>query len=180
VAELRLEGRHQVDNAVIAVRVLEILDEIGFDVPKSAITEGLASVWWPGRLERISLVGGRTLLIDAAHNPAGADALAAYLANRAVRHPLVFAAMRDKDVRGILSVLVPQVSALVFTRASNPRSASPHSLVAVAQTLTPILPIQVEDSVSAALAHAWKLSPDIVAAGSIFLLGDVLKELGRT
>jgi dihydrofolate synthase/folylpolyglutamate synthase len=180
VTELRLEGRHQVDNAVIAVRVLEILDEIGFDVPKSAITEGLASVWWPGRLERISLVGGRTLLIDAAHNPAGADALAAYLANRAVRHPLVFAAMRDKDVRGILSVLVPQVSALVFTRASNPRSASPHSLVAVAQTLTPILPIQVEDSVSAALAHAWKLSPDIVAAGSIFLLGDVLKELGRT
>ena len=180
VVELRLEGRHQVDNAVIAVRVLEILDEIGFDVPKSAITEGLASVWWPGRLERISLVGGRTLLIDAAHNPAGAEALAAYLRDRAVRHPLVFAAMRDKDVRGILSALVPQASALVFTRSSNPRSANPHSLVAVVQTLTPTLPIQVEDSVSAALAYAWKLSPDIVAAGSIFLLGDVLKELGRT
>jgi dihydrofolate synthase / folylpolyglutamate synthase len=180
VLELRLEGRHQVDNAVVAVRVLELLDEIGFAVPKSAITEGLASVWWPGRLERISLADGRTLLIDAAHNPAGAEALAAYLGNRAVRHPLVFAAMRDKDVRGILAALVPQVSALIFTRASNPRSADPHSLVTMAQTLTPTLPMQAEDSVSAALVHAWKLSPDIVAAGSIFLLGDVLKELGRT
>ena len=180
VVELRLEGRHQIDNAVVAVRILEVLDEIGVDVPKSAITEGLASVWWPGRLERISLASGRTLLIDAAHNPAGAESLATYLADRAVRHPLVFAAMRDKDVRGILAALVRQVSALVFTRASNPRSADPHDLVAVARTLAPTLPIVVEDSVTAALAHAWKLSPDIVAAGSIFLLGDVLKELGRT
>jgi dihydrofolate synthase/folylpolyglutamate synthase len=140
----------------------------------------MSGTFWPGRLERISLASGRTLLIDAAHNPAGAEALAAYLANRTVRHPLVFAAMRDKDVRGILAALVPQVSALVLTRASNPRSADPHSLVAVTRALAPTLPIQVEDSVSAALAHAWKLSPDIVAAGSIFLLGDVLKELGRT
>src|SRR4029079_561764 len=83
VVELRLEGRHQIDNAVGAVPLLGGLDEIRGDVPKSAITEGLASVWWPGRLERISLASGRTLLIDAAHNPAGAWSLAHHLAARA-------------------------------------------------------------------------------------------------
>ena len=180
VLELRLEGRHQVDNAVVAVRVLERLDDVGLELPQSAITDGLASVRWPGRLERITLANGRSLLIDAAHNPAGAEALAAFLAQEAIGQPLVFAAMRDKDVRGILAPLVPHVSALVLTRASNPRSADPRTLWDSARTITPTLPIYIEESVSAALTQAWKLSPHIIAAGSIFLLGDVLKELGRT
>ena len=181
VLELRLDGRHQVDNAVIAVRVLERLDEMGFDVPPSAIADGLASVSWRGRLERIALADGKSILIDAAHNPAGADALAAFLAAQGtVRQPLVFAAMRDKDVHGILAPLVPHLSALVLTRASNPRSAETRTLMDTARTLTPTLPIYSEESVSGALAQAWKLNPDILAAGSIFLLGDVLKELRRT
>src|SRR5262245_57308808 len=129
-------GRHQIDNALVAVRVLECLDEAGLKVPPGAIIEGLASVRWPGRLEHIRLADGRSLLIDAAHNPAGAEALAAFLAPRGVRRPLVFAAMRDKDARGILAALLPFVSALVLTRAANPRSADPHSLLETVNTLT--------------------------------------------
>jgi len=178
--DLRLEGGHQIDNAVVAVRVLECLDEAGFAVPEPAIVEGLASVKWPGRLERIELGDGRSALLDAAHNPAGAQALAAYLAQRGTRRPLVFAAMRDKDARGILAALAPHISALVVTRASNLRSADPLGLKEIATTLTPGLPVHVEDSVGDAMAHAWKLNPHIVVAGSIFLLGDVLQELRRT
>ena len=180
VLDLRLEGRHQIDNAVVAVRVLERVDEAGLSCPRTAVAEGLASVKWPGRLEHIRLAGGRSLLLDAAHNPAGAEALATFLAARDVRQPLVFAAMRDKDVRGILAALVPHVSGLVLTRASNPRSADPRSLLEIASALPSGLPMDVEDSVSDALARAWKLSPHIVVAGSIFLLGDVLQELQRT
>jgi folylpolyglutamate synthase/dihydropteroate synthase len=88
--------------------------------------------------------------------------------------------MRDKDVRGILAALVPHVSGLVLTRASNPRSADPRSLLEIAAALTSRLPMDVADSVSDALARAWELSPHIVVAGSIFLLGDVLQELQRT
>jgi dihydrofolate synthase/folylpolyglutamate synthase len=88
--------------------------------------------------------------------------------------------MRDKDVRGILTALVPHVSGLVLTRASNPRSADPQALLEIASPLTAGLPIAIEDSVSDALGRAWELSPDIVVAGSIFLLGDVLKGLQRT
>jgi dihydrofolate synthase/folylpolyglutamate synthase len=178
--EVRLEGRHQIDNTVVAVRVLECLDEAGFTVPQAAVLEGLASVKWPGRLEHICLSDGRSVLLDAAHNPAGADALGVFLAGQAVRRPLVFAAMRDKDARGILLALSPFISTLVVTRASNPRSADPFSLQEMATSLTPGLSVHVEDSVGEALDYAWKLNPDIVVAGSIFLLGDVLQELKRT
>jgi dihydrofolate synthase/folylpolyglutamate synthase len=177
---LRLEGRHQIDNAVIAVRVLECLDENGVAVSPAAIVEGLARVRWPGRLEHIELTGGRSALLDAAHNPAGAEALAAFLAQRGVRQPLVFAAMRDKDARGILTALLPYISSLVLTRATTARSADPYALRDIAAALAPDTPVYTADSVPSALSHAWKLSPDIVVAGSIFLLGDVLQELERT
>jgi dihydrofolate synthase/folylpolyglutamate synthase len=180
VVEIGLEGRHQIDNAVVAVRVLECLDEAGLTVPQAAVLGGLASVKWPGRLEHVCLANGRSALLDAAHNPAGAAALAAFLARQGSRRPLVFAAMRDKDARGILTALCPCISALVLTRASNPRSADPLSLQDIATGLTTGLPVHVEDSVGDALTYAWKLNPHIVVAGSIFLLGDVLQELKRT
>jgi dihydrofolate synthase/folylpolyglutamate synthase len=180
VLDLRLAGDHQRDNAVVAVRVLECLDAAGLKVPPTAIADGLASVKWPGRLEHIHLADGRSLLLDAAHNPAGAEALAAFLAQEGVRHPLVFAAMRDKDLRGILAALIPHVSDLVLTRASHPRSTDPHTLRDIASALSPGGSLFIENSVADALAHAWQLSPHIVVAGSIFLLGDVLKEIGRT
>jgi dihydrofolate synthase/folylpolyglutamate synthase len=177
---LGLEGGHQVDNAVVAVRVLECLDESGLAVPQDAIVEGLARVRWPGRLEQLQLAGGRSVLLDAAHNPAGADALAAFLSQRERRQPLVFASMRDKDARGILAALMPHVSSVVFTRATTARSADPHALLEIAAAIAPDVAGYIEDSVHDALCCAWKLSPDIVVAGSIFLLGDVLQELERT
>jgi len=145
-----------------------------------AIADGLTSVHWRGRLEHLRIDERRTLLLDAAHNPAGARALAEYLAHQRAKSPLVFAAMRDKDVRGILAALAPHVSDLVLTRATNLRSADPRELATVASTVAPDVPVHLETSVSGALNHAWQLSPHVVVAGSIFLLGDVIKELRRT
>ena len=69
------------------------------------------------------------MILDAAHNPAGAATLAAYLAETfAEKPPLVFAAMIDKDVRGMFEALLPAVSALVVTRSSTARSADPETL----------------------------------------------------
>ena len=94
--------------------------------------------------------------------------------------PLVFAAMRDKHVGEMLEVLLPEVSRLVVTAASTPRSAEPEAIAAIARELSPALAIDVEPGVAAALDRAWRASPDIVVAGSIFLLGDVLKLINRT
>jgi dihydrofolate synthase/folylpolyglutamate synthase len=118
------------------------------------------------------------MLLDAAHNPAGAAALASYLKGLpGPARPLVFAAMRDKDIRGMLTVLAPAVAQLIATRASNARSEEPSAILAHARVVAPSLSASAEPSVTGALAAAWQTSPRITVAGSIFLLGDVLREL---
>jgi dihydrofolate synthase/folylpolyglutamate synthase len=176
---LGLTGPHQIGNAQVAIGLLESVDAMGVPVPEAAIREGLAHVDWPGRLQRLTLDDGREALLDAAHNPSGARSLAAVLEREPTR-PLVFATMRDKDAAGILQVLAPVASHLVITRASNPRSADPISLLDVAHRVAPELPAVVADTPAAALAAAWRAGDAIVVAGSIFLLGDVLKTLGRS
>jgi dihydrofolate synthase / folylpolyglutamate synthase len=173
---LGLAGAHQVANAIVAVRVLEELDRQGTAVPAAAIRIGLEQVAWPGRLERRRLPDGREALLDAAHNPDGARALRDYLASTPPR-PIVFAAMRDKDVRSIIDTLAPAVSAFVMTRASNARSADPAVLAEIARGMDSRKAVAVEPVVRDALSHAWRLSRQIVVAGSIFLLGDVIDEL---
>jgi dihydrofolate synthase/folylpolyglutamate synthase len=169
-----LAGAHQVGNAVVAVRLLERLG-----VSASAIGEGLARVSWPGRLETRRFHDGREMLLDAAHNPAGAAALASSLReDPRGQRVLVFSAMRDKDIDGVLRALLPAVSALVVTRASNPRAAEPSALAERARAIAPSLPVAIASSPQDAVERAWQLSPRIVVAGSIFLLGDVMREAG--
>jgi dihydrofolate synthase / folylpolyglutamate synthase len=178
---VRLEGAHQIANAAVAIGLLRILDASGIRVPAHAVAAGLANPLWPGRLETRRLADGRELLLDAAHNPAGAAALASYLLTEdKAGRPMVFAAMRDKDVAGMFTALLPAVGALVVTRASNPRSAEPERLAAHAHAIAPGLPISIEPVVADALAAAWRHSPRIVVAGSIFLLGDVMKVVEGT
>ena len=174
-----LAGAHQRSNAAVAVRLLREVDARGVAVPVHAIETGLAHPQWPGRLEVRRLADGRELLLDAAHNPAGAGALASYLRELdGPPRPLVFAAMRDKDVTGMFAALLPVVGRLIVTRASNARAADPESLAQQARAAAPSLPIEVALDLGEALDAAWRVSPRIVVAGSIFLLGDVMKRVG--
>ncbi len=176
-----LRGAHQLRNAAVAVALLEAANARGLGVPHAAITAGLTEVRWPGRLDLRRLDDGRELLLDAAHNPEGAAALAAFLRSSTAassKPPLVFAAMRDKAIDGMLRELLPEASALIATRASNPRSAEPRDIAAASRAVAPGLPAFAEPSRRAALDLAWQRSRSIVVAGSIFLLGDVLAELG--
>jgi dihydrofolate synthase/folylpolyglutamate synthase len=174
-----LAGAHQKANAAVALQLLRLVDVRGFAVPRLAIAEGLAHPQWPGRLDTRRLADGRELLLDAAHNPAGAAALASYLgSDPSGPRPLVFAAMRDKAAADMLAALLPHVSDLVITRASNPRSAEPDALADLARRIAPTLQVTVEPRVADALGRAWQHSARIVVAGSIFLLGDVLRAIG--
>jgi dihydrofolate synthase/folylpolyglutamate synthase len=173
-----LRGAHQRRNAAVALRVLETIDGRGIAVPRAAIAAGLAHPDWPGRLDERRLPDGRELLLDAAHNPAGAAALASYLqSDDRPPAPLVFAAMRDKDIPGMLAALLPVSRSLVATRASLARSADPATIAQHARALVPDLPVMTEPSAADALAAAWRIAPRIVVAGSIFLLGDVLRHI---
>jgi dihydrofolate synthase / folylpolyglutamate synthase len=176
---LGLAGAHQQMNAAVALRLLEVLSTRGRSIASDAIAVGLSKPDWPGRLDLRRFADGREMLLDAAHNPAGAAALASYLKGvwKDPPPPLVFAVMRDKDISAMLHVLLPVVGRLVVTRASNPRSADPGDIVERARAIAPDLPIAAEPTASSAVAAAWRASPRIVVAGSIFLLGDVLREM---
>jgi dihydrofolate synthase / folylpolyglutamate synthase len=169
---LALRGRHQVSNAVVAVRLLEALDAAGVRVGGAAIEAGLRGARWPGRLELLRFADGRTVLLDAAHNPAGAATLAAHLRDtHGEGVPMVFGAVRDKDHAGMLDALLPCVTHLVLTAAPTPRAADPGFLRAIAARLRPDLSIECVADPQTAIERAWARGPDIVVAGSIFLIG---------
>jgi dihydrofolate synthase/folylpolyglutamate synthase len=174
---LGLRGRHQVRNALVAVRLLEALSEAGVAVPAPAIERGLREARWPGRLDWRRLSGGRRVLLDAAHNEAGAAALADYLGEAVPggRQPLVFGAVRDKDHAGMLRHLLPRSTLVVVT--APPRAADPGVLKAAALAIAPGAHVVVERDPVAAMDAAWAAGPDITVAGSIFLLGAVLPGL---
>jgi len=175
---LGLRGRHQVENAVTAVRLLEQLHE--FPVPEAALAAGLSGVNWPGRLDLIEAGQGRSVLLDSAHNPSGAAALAAYLAEfHPAPLPIVFGVMQDKDAEEMLRALRTRASAFVFTAPAMTRATPPTELLAIASRVAPDVPAEASASPAAALEHGWRRGPLLCAAGSIFLVGDLLDLLSR-
>ncbi|MBI1875736.1 MAG: bifunctional folylpolyglutamate synthase/dihydrofolate synthase [Acidobacteria bacterium] len=180
---LALRGRHQAQNAVTAVRLLEELAGAGFVIPRAAIEHALAHTVWQGRLDERRLADGRAALFDAAHNPAGAGALAAYLTETGQRLPLVFGVMRDKNAEGMLRALLPKVSAIIATEPRHPRAVAAAELAALARGLAPTLAVEVEPEPTRALERAWHVDPRVLVSGSIFLVGALLahvEELERT
>lgn len=180
---LSLRGRHQVANVCAAVRLLEELD-IGAPVTSNAIEAGLTTTRWPGRLELVHDAGDRWVLLDAAHNPAAASALGRYLAE-VYPHglPLVFAAMHDKDVAGIIRALAPRVTRVVCTSVQNPRAYRADDLADVVAAACPDLPTTVQESPRSALEAAWTDGNIVCAAGSAYLVGelsDLIPGAGRT
>src|SRR5690606_22525861 len=114
---------------------------------------------------------------DAAHNPAGARALAAYVAEVHGALPFVFAAMGDKDIDGLLAPLAPVMTSLTVTRPSTPRAASLDELAAAAARVAPGVPVTRIDSPADAIAHAAEGGATIAVAGSLYLAGEVLAAL---
>ena len=177
---LALRGRHQVQNAVVAVRLLEELTGIGVMVWPESIAAAVTDVKWPGRLDLLTDERGRKVLCDSAHNPAGARVLAGYLAEvYPARLPIVFAIMRDKDVAGTLAPILPSASHLIATRARTDRALDPAALADAARRAGWRGPLEVEPDAERAVERAWQHAPEVCAAGSIFLVGEVLARWGR-
>jgi len=184
---LALGGAHQAANAFVAVALLESLDDAGFHVGRAAVETGLSAACWPGRLDLVTLDGGRTLLLDAAHNPSGARALAAHVAalsRGAARPPLVFAASKDKDAEAMIRALASSVGDIVVTAFGGERGEPAEVLAGRVRAALEASDggarrIHVATSPADALALAWTLSPHVIVAGSIFLLGEVYPLVGR-
>jgi dihydrofolate synthase/folylpolyglutamate synthase len=190
VRDLRvgLLGSHQAMNAAVAAALLDALREDGerrgrpVNVSEDALRAGLAAARWPGRLELFgAAAGGRDVLLDGAHNPAGARALARTLDELGVRRfPLVFGAMRGKRVAAMLRALAPLEPRPVFTAVADPHAQPPDALLRTWRRVAPQLK-GTEAGTTAptpdrALQRAASLSPSagpVVVAGSLYLVGAI-------
>jgi dihydrofolate synthase/folylpolyglutamate synthase len=138
LVRLALNGAHQIENAILAIRTLETCADHGLPVDVDHIMTALSDVEWPARLEWLAVESEGHVLIDAAHNPAGAAALADYLIAAGVAPiALVMGVMKDKDVDAILGALAPVVSTFVATDVESPRALSSGDLAKRATVLLP-------------------------------------------
>jgi dihydrofolate synthase/folylpolyglutamate synthase len=176
--DLSLTGRHQAVNAATAVRLLEVLDSgRGFSIPAGAVVRGLSTARWPARLEWLRLREGR-LLIDAAHNPAGAEALASYLRDEGGGPlPVVLAAMKDKDVDRMVEPLVPMASRFITTAVDTPRAYRPEELAARIAAKGLVVEVTAIAEPRAAITAALAGAGRAVAAGSIYFVGPLRARL---
>jgi dihydrofolate synthase/folylpolyglutamate synthase len=184
-----LRGRHQAANAAVADAILDALAEAGIAaVDGDARRRGYAGAEWPGRLELLGSPGGGDILLDGAHNPAGAAALATALDDlRPHLAPgpvtLVTATMADKDVDGVIAALsatrVLRGATVIATTLDVPRAMPAADLAARWQRLVPGLAgVAALDDPVAATDRAIGSGPGlVVVAGSLYLVGAVRARL---
>ena len=170
-----LAGHYQLNNAAVAIAAAEQLQMLGFTITSEAVSAGLSQTSWPGRLERIALDSGAELLLDGAHNPAGAQALATELALLVGRRViLLLGMMEDKDPAGLLAPLLAYADQVITTTPAQERAMSAVRLAEACSAFD--IRAEAIPQVSAALAHAKTIARTgdlIVAAGSLFLIGEI-------
>lgn len=173
--QLRLPGAHQAKNLALAVLAAETLREQGFErITPEAIAAGVRSCRWPGRLERLSLPGGRLVLLDAAHNPDGAAALAEFLDQVPGPLDLLFGALTDKDAAEMLLPLARRARKVILTTPASDRARPPKELAAL---LPGRADVEVHRDLGWALDKALPTGARLVVCGSIYLVGEVRKRL---
>ena len=185
LVESPLAGRHQLRNVALAIAAASELFRQGFtQVTAESIERGIRQTRWPGRFQVLpARAGWPEMVLDVAHNPAGAWALRSTLSQRYDNRPFIFifGAMRDKAIAEMTEILFPLAERVIVTRPSNPRSASPEEIRrAGSRTGTEIEKIP---DIGAALARArTRATPQsvIVVWGSIYLVGEVMTTLGIT
>ncbi len=176
---LALPGRHQADNAALALAALEAAEpRLPRPLPEEALRRGLSEVRWPGRLE----CAGESplLLLDGAHNPAAARALAAHLAGLGGKKILVVGVLRDKDAAGILRPLLPLAHRAVACAPREPeRALGAEELAGVAARLG-AAGVEVVPEVAAALRRALELAgprDTVCVCGSLYVVGEARESL---
>ena len=178
-----LAGRHQLRNLALAITAAEELNKFGFHISAEAVEQGIRATRWPARFQVIPPADGfPEIVIDVAHNPAGAWALRSALSTFYEDRPLtfIFGAMRDKAIREISDILFPLADSVIAAQARNPRAASPREIAELgAHAQTNIIAAK---SVSEALERARALAGSkgvIVITGSIYIVGEALGILAR-
>jgi dihydrofolate synthase/folylpolyglutamate synthase len=200
-----LSGHHQQRNIALAIAAAAELrnqnsyklsvkrNQASYKITNAHIEAGIRNTRWPGRLELLTFPGGPQLLLDVAHNPAGAWTLRAAIAQLPEAQPrtLLFSCLRDKDLNEMAQILFPLFDPssgdpergkdhIVFAPIDNPRAAHIDDLLAAAHSLD--IPAHAAPHLAAALAQARAVTPPnglIIATGSVYLVGEIRRLAGE-
>jgi dihydrofolate synthase/folylpolyglutamate synthase len=177
-ATLPLPGDHQRINATLALATVEVLQN-QIPVGDAAIRTGLETVNWPGRLQLVTRPSGRKILLDGAHNVAGAKALRGALEKNfpVARRTLILGVLQDKDWRHISEILAPLAVRIVTVPVASERTADAQALAAASRAVNSAAGIVACDSLLAALERTAG-DEFVVIAGSLYLVGEALEFLG--
>lgn len=165
-----LAGRHQIENAATAILTCQLLG-----VPTETIQQALPRVAWPGRLEKVS--SSPDFLLDGAHNPAGAAALASYIRTECAGHPIwiVFGAMRDKALDEVASELFPLADRLILTAPAMPRALRPEALAELSEARETVITQNLTEAIS--IARTAPPEAIVFFTGSLFVVGEARQAL---
>jgi dihydrofolate synthase/folylpolyglutamate synthase len=191
-----LSGHHQQRNIALAIaaavelrnfssyKFTDASNTKSYNIPNSAIEAGIRNTRWPARLETFHFPNSPSILLDVAHNPAGAWTLRAAIAQLPEAQPrtLIFSCLREKNLREMAQILFPLFDSssdrphdhILFAPIENPRAASLEDLLATAHALD--VPAHAAPHIAAALAQARAVTPPeglILATGSIYLVGEI-------
>ncbi len=183
--ETGLTGRHQLRNTALAIAAAEELGKQRFSsITADTIERGIRETHWPGRFQILPAHNGwPEIVLDVAHNPAGAWALRSALSERYQDRPMVFVfgAMRDKAISDMAEILFPIAERVIATRPDNPRSASAEEIQSAG--LRTSAEIEAVADVQQALRRGRELArPPIVMVitGSMYLVGEAMRLLNVT
>ena len=183
-----LPGHHQQRNVALAIAAAqELRNSKSYKITIAAIEAGIRNTHWPGRLEFVTLSDHHQLLLDVAHNPAGAWTLRAAIAQLPATQPrtLIFSCLRDKDLAEMAQILFPLFDSsstdperrhdhIILAPIENPRAAHVDDLLAQAHRLD--IPAHAAPHLHAALTQAQAVTPPgglILATGSVYLVGEL-------
>ena len=169
-----LKGRHQIDNAALAVGVIEYVATKGFEVEKDAVFTGIRDVRWEGRLEILRYAP--MVLVDGAHNTAGASVLSNALTEEFFYKKLIliFGVLNDKDYRTMLKKLIPRANRVILTKPDSERALPPESIVPIARQYSS--QIEIIENSHEALTKAISIADrdDLICiTGSLYLVGEM-------
>jgi dihydrofolate synthase/folylpolyglutamate synthase len=171
-----LRGEYQKQNAALAIAAVHAAN---IRLGEKAIVQGLAAIEWPARFQK----WGERTIIDGAHNPAAARALAQTW--REVfgdqKATLVLAVLSDKDLRGVCEALAPIAGSVILPKIRSERAVAPAELAKIFSSITPSLPHSISSTIGDALTLARAKPSPVLITGSLHFAGEVLAHLsGQT
>lgn len=171
-----LLGKHQIDNAALAVLVCEKLKEIGFRIFEESIKKGIKKCRWEGRIQKI--MESPQTYIDGAHNIDGIKKLSHFVRSLKGKKVLVFSALKDKPIKKMVKILEKDFDEIIFTRIEMKRGAKKEDFEKIFGEKKFLF---VQEPVKALLKARKKAKENgvVIACGSLYLVGAILEKFKK-